>query len=80
MKMAKSLIEIMVIKNIIKDSCNEDSEEVFQDESEGRKLNRINYDFMSKHILLPLQNSLTLKSMIDTQVDTESTVKPVNPV
>lgn len=78
--MAKSLLEIMVMKNIIKDSCNDDSEEMFQDESEGRKPSRINYDYMSRHILLPLKNSLTLKSVIDTPADTESKVKPVKTV
>lgn len=78
--MAKSLLEQMVMKNVIKDSCDDDSKEVFQDESEGRKPNRINYDYMSKHILLPLKNSLTSKSMIDIPADTDSTAKPVKPV
>ncbi|XP_003245138.1 serine/threonine-protein phosphatase 2A 56 kDa regulatory subunit gamma isoform-like [Acyrthosiphon pisum] len=51
--MAKNLLKIMVMKNVIKDSCVEDPEDMFQ---EG-KSKVINYcDYISQKILKPLVN------------------------
>ncbi|XP_026820730.1 serine/threonine-protein phosphatase 2A 56 kDa regulatory subunit gamma isoform-like [Rhopalosiphum maidis] len=52
-KMAKNLLNIMVMKNVIKNSCVEDPEETFQ---EG-KSKVINYcDYISQKMLKPLIN------------------------
>jgi len=51
--MANNLLNIMVLKNVIKDNCVEDPEEMFQ---EG-KSKAINYgDHISWKILKPLIN------------------------
>lgn len=66
-QMANSLLNIMVIKNVIIDSNVEDPEEVFQ---EG-KSRRINCDSISKSILDPLKQ---YSKLTDTSNKSESTI------
>jgi len=51
--MANNLLNIMVMKNVIKDSCVEDPEEMFQ-EGKSKVINYYNY--ISQKILKPLVN------------------------
>ncbi|XP_060856652.1 serine/threonine-protein phosphatase 2A 56 kDa regulatory subunit gamma isoform-like [Metopolophium dirhodum] len=51
--MAKNLLKIMVMKNVIKDSCVEDPEDMFQ-EGKSKVINY--YDYISQKILKPLVN------------------------
>jgi len=51
--MAKNLLKIMVMKNVIRDSCVEDPEEMFQ-EGKSKVINY--YDYISQKILKPLVN------------------------
>ncbi|XP_022161303.1 serine/threonine-protein phosphatase 2A 56 kDa regulatory subunit gamma isoform-like [Myzus persicae] len=51
--MANNLLNIMVMKNVIKDSCVEDPEEMFQ-EGKSKVINY--YDYISQKILKPLVN------------------------
>jgi len=66
--MANSLLNIMVIKNLIKRSnCEEDSEEMCQ---EGNP-NGVNYDYMSKHLLMSMKHMLTVSPLKDTSTEIE---------